>query len=292
VTAGDAPADEDFYGRLADWLEAGVDLEALLLLPPVQKGGVGGFDPDEIPLNPPLLKGEVIPRVKIAVARDEAFCFCYPENLELLQAVGAEIVPFSPLHDPTLPPGIDGLYLPGGYPELHAEQLAQNEGLIREIREAAVAGLPVYAECGGLIYLTQGIVGADPCACPDSGEHAGSPLYRLLGIFPAVARMLPQRKALGYREVTFSRDTILGPARTVARGHEFHYSEIVMPPGIARVYHLTRADGTVLGEEGFVSGNVLGSYVHLHFGSNPQVAANFVNFCLNNRCHRGTETQR
>lgn len=251
VTAGERELEEDFYGRLADWLERHVDVDALL----GQRGQILTFDM-------PAQGQDLTPKVRIAVARDEAFCFCYPENLELLQTAGAEIVPFSPLRDASLPAGIDGLYLPGGYPELHAGRLAQNASLLRDIRDAAEAGLPVYAECGGLMLLAESI-----------DEHP------MAGIFPAVARMLPRRKALGYRQVTFTRDTVLGPAGTTARGHEFHYSEMVMPPEIARAYRLARADGTMQEDEGFVIGSVLGSYVHLHFGSNPQVPANFVASC-------------
>jgi cobyrinic acid a,c-diamide synthase len=254
LTAEETAPDEAFYGRLADWLVRHVDLEQLLVgIPP---------HPQALPSGERSAAGRVREPVRIAVARDEAFCFCYPENLELLTAAGARIVPFSPLGDRSLPAGIDGLYLPGGYPELHAEKLAGNERLLREIRDAAVAGLPVYAECGGYMLLAEAIDGRP-----------------MAGVFPTRARMLPKRKALGYRAVTFTRDTILGPAGTVARGHEFHYSEAVMPSGIPRAYRLTRADGTVLEDEGFVSGNVLGSYVHLHFGSNPQLASNFVASC-------------
>jgi cobyrinic acid a,c-diamide synthase len=204
--------------------------------------------------------------VRIAVARDEAFCFCYPENLELLEAAGAEIVPFSPLRDPALPAGIDGLYLTGGYPELHAERLVQNECLLREIRETATSGLPIYAECGGFMLLAESIDGRP-----------------MAGVFPARALMLPKRKALGYRQVTLTAASPLGPAGTVARGHEFHYSETEMPEEVARCYRLFRSDGEDLGFEGFMVHNVLGSYVHLHFGSNPQVAINFVEFCRNRK---------
>lgn len=262
VTAGEAALDDAFYDRLAGWLERHVDVEALLLPPPLQKGGRGGFDPSEIPLNPPLPKGEAKPRVRIAVARDEAFCFCYPENLELLTAAGAEIVPFSPLGDRSLPADIDGLYLPGGYPELHAERLAQNVSLLREIREAATAGLPVYAECGGFMLLAESI---------DERPMAG--------VFPARALMLTKRKALGYRQVTLTADSPLGPAGTVARGHEFHYSETEIPEEVERCYRLCNPGGEDLGPEGYRVHNVLASYVHLHFGSNPQVPANFVEGC-------------
>jgi len=200
--------------------------------------------------------------VRVAVARDEAFCFCYPENLELLQAAGAEIIPFSPLRDPALPAGIDGLYLPGGYPELHAGRLAQNESLLREIRQQAAAGLPVYAECGGFMLLAESIDGRP-----------------MAGVFPARARMLTKRKAIGYRQVTLTAKSPLGPAGTVARGHEFHYSEMEMPEEVARCYRLFRPGGEDLGCEGFRVHNVLGSYIHLHFGSNPQVPVNFVESC-------------
>ncbi|HXV19959.1 MAG TPA: cobyrinate a,c-diamide synthase [Desulfuromonadales bacterium] len=258
VTAGETEPDEDFYGRLADWLEGHVDVEALVLPPPLPKQArcqVYTFDKTGKCVD-------LTPKVRIAVARDEAFCFCYPENLELLEAAGAEIVPFSPLHDQALPAGTDGLYLPGGYPELHAGRLAQNVGLLREIREAAVAGLPVYAECGGFMLLAESIDGRS-----------------MAGVFPARVRMLTKRKALGYRQVTFARDTILGPAGTVARGHEFHYSETEMPVEVARCYRLFRPGGEDLGPEGYRVHNVLGSYVHLHFGSNPGLAAAFVENC-------------
>jgi cobyrinic acid a,c-diamide synthase len=260
VTAGETSPDETFSERLADWLEGHVDLDGLV----GQRGQVLTFDR-------PVKGQNLTPRVRIAVARDEAFCFCYPENLELLQAAGAEIVPFSPLHDPALPAGIDGLYLPGGYPELHAERLAQNESLLREIREAATTGLPVYAECGGFMLLAESIDGRS-----------------MAGVFPARSLMLTKRKALGYREVTLMADSPLGPVGTVTRGHEFHYSEMELPEAVARTYRLRRPGDEDLGFEGYRVHNVLGSYVHLHFGSNPQVAANFVNFCLNNRCHGDT----
>jgi len=149
--------------------------------------------------------------VSIAVARDEAFCFVYEDNLRLLRQAGAEIVEFSPLKDSSLPQGIGGMYLPGGYPELHAEALAANVPVKTAIREAVEKGMPLYAECGGFIYLTRGL----------EGEAQAS----FAGIFPVSTRMLPRRKALGYREVEFLADSVIGPKGTVARGHEFHYSE-------------------------------------------------------------------
>lgn len=259
VTAEDAGCDGAFFERLADWVEAHVDLDALL--------GVAAPHPA---CWQTFLEGEgkqvkAGSPVRLAVARDAAFCFYYPDNLELLEAAGAELVFFSPLADEQLPAGIDGLYLGGGYPELHAAGLAGNAGLRQQIHAAATAGLTIYAECGGFMYLSEAI-----------------DQQPMVGVFPARARMLPRRRALGYREVTLSAASPLGPAGTWARGHEFHYSEMELPDSIPRCYQLTRRQGEAAGEEGYRLGNVLGSYVHLHFGSNPQLAKHFVEFCRNN----------
>jgi cobyrinic acid a,c-diamide synthase len=212
------------------------------------------------------VRGEVN-RVRIGVARDAAFCFCYPDNLERLERAGAELVVFSPLAE-ELPAGLAGLYLPGGYPELHVGRLAANRKLLTGLRNTTAAGMPVYAECGGLLLLAGSLDGV-----------------QLAGIFPAAARLLPRRRALGYREVTTTTETLLGPAGTVARGHEFHYSELAMPPEISRVYQVTDRNGEACGPEGYLHDNVLGSYVHLHFASNPQLAEHFVASCRSWRDH-------
>lgn len=217
--------------------------------------------------------------VRVAVARDAAFCFVYEDNLRLLREAGAELVAFSPLWDEQLPADIAGLYLPGGYPEVFADTLAANGAMKAAIREAIDAGLPAFAECGGFIYLTQGIVGADPCVCPEQGVPACSPLHEFVGIFPVTARMLSRRKALGYREIETVDDSIIGSRGTAARGHEFHYSEMgVMPSQVERLYHVRR-QGVELGHEGFRYRNCLASYIHLHFGSCPDMAKAFVENC-------------
>jgi cobyrinic acid a,c-diamide synthase len=211
------------------------------------------------------------------VARDRAFCFYYPENLELLEKFGAELVPFSPLTDRELPAGLDGVYLGGGYPELYAEQLSANEGLKQALQQGAAGGLPIYAECGGLMYLALEILDLEGRAHP------------MAGVFPFTVRMLPRLKALGYREVTLMAPGLLGPAGTTARGHEFHYSEIVgEPDGVPRLYRLTPRRGGTGVSEGYSEKNVLASYVHLHFGSNPEVARHLVASCreYKNSCQR------
>jgi cobyrinic acid a,c-diamide synthase len=208
--------------------------------------------------------------VRLGVARDAAFCFVYDNNLRLLAEAGAELVEFSPLADGALPPDLGGVYLPGGYPEIFAEALAANSGMKAALRTAINAGLPVYAECGGFIYLSQGVVGQ---------AETGDILHEFVGIFPATTRMLPRRKALGYREVEIRVDSPIGPKGLVARGHEFHYSEMAeLPPTVERLYRVSKGQSE-LGTEGYRYKNCLASYIHLHFGSNPQLATAFVENC-------------
>jgi len=209
-------------------------------------------------------------KVRIAVARDAAFCFVYETNLQLFAAAGAELVEFSPLADSTLPAGVAGIYLPGGYPETHAAALSANSTMKESIRAAVESGMPVYAECGGFIYLTAGI--SDSAGKPD-------PQRSFVGIFPVTATMLAQRKALGYREIMLREECILGRKGDTARGHEFHYSEMAaIPPEFERLYQVSKMQHD-LGTEGYRYKNCLASYIHLHFGSNPGMAAAFVASC-------------
>nr|WP_240731966.1 hypothetical protein [Geobacter sp. FeAm09] len=206
--------------------------------------------------------------VRIAVARDAAFCFVYEDNLRLLREAGAEIVPFSPLADERLPADVQGIYLPGGYPELYAERLAANSAMKAAVGAAVEAGMPVYAECGGFIYLTRGM---------EDGE--GGPPADFVGVFPVRARMLPKRKALGYRQVEFTAASGVIAAAGSARGHEFHYSEVgTMPDAVERCYRVSR-QGRELGREGYRHHNCLASYIHLHFGSNGGIAPAFTAAC-------------
>jgi len=267
ITVEDNPLPPEYLDNLADIAEQYLDLDSLAKLripprPPLQKRGTE--------TTPSLLKAgsrEILP-VRIAVASDAAFCFVYEDNLRLLREAGAEIVTFSPLNERSLPPAVSGVYLPGGYPELFAERLAANTGMIRDIRSAAERDMPMYAECGGFIYLTQGMAGPD-----------GTPLADFSGLFPVRTRMLPKRKALGYRQVNYAADTFMAAADESARGHEFHYSEIgEMSDDIDRCYRVTR-QGLDLGTEGYRIRNCLASYIHLHFGSNPHIAPAFVAAC-------------
>jgi cobyrinic acid a,c-diamide synthase len=279
VTAEEKPLSGEFLERLADLIEQHVDVETIRAI----RGQVLTFDRV---VHPVKCQDPTPPFVRVAVARDEAFCFIYEDNLRLLREAGAEIVEFSPLHDDRLPEEIDGLYLPGGYPEIHADQLTANAAMKEAIRDAVLTDMPVYAECGGFVYLTEGLRGQ--FLASDRRDHPAKcqTLTPFVGIFPVAARMLPRRKALGYREVEFTEDCVISTAGSVARGHEFHYSEMEdMPSSIQRVYRVRR-QGTVLGLEGFRIRNCLASYVHLHFGSCPDIPQRFVQSCRENHTSR------
>jgi cobyrinic acid a,c-diamide synthase len=200
------------------------------------------------------------PRKRLAVARDEAFCFYYQDNFDLLEQAGLELVFFSPLHDQALPPDICGVYLGGGYPELFGAALAANTGMRKALKKWSEGGGILYGECGGFMYLTEGIV-----------DHDGN-FYAMVGVFPVRSRMAKRLRSLGYRQATLVDDSLWGGKGDVLRGHEFHYSEIdEMAAEIERVYVLQ--DGRT---EGFQIGNTLGGYLHLHFGGTPAAVTWFV----------------
>src|SRR3990172_1512788 len=204
---------------------------------------------------------------RIAVALDNAFCFYYQENLDMLKELGAELVFFSPLKDKKLPAGINGIYLGGGYPELYARRLEANKALSKEIKLIADSGLPIYAECGGLMYLGKGL------------KDFKGKKYEMVGIFPWVSKMLEKRKSLGYREVKVVDCQFLKKGHKI-RGHEYHYSEIDEPPQkIKRCYQLTPHTSRLTASEGYLCKNTLASYIHLHFASNPKFAEGFVRAC-------------
>lgn len=210
-------------------------------------------------------------RVTIGVARDPAFHFYYEENLELLRALGAELVEFSPLEDARLPERLDGLYLGGGFPEIFAERLARNVSLRRGIRRAIERGLPTYAECGGLMYLAERISDADGKA------HA------MVGALPGSIRMTNRLQHFGYATLIPRRNSILAKARDSIKGHEFHYSvwDHQVPPSQAAYTVVQRRGERRL--EGFARANLLASYVHVHFLTNPRWAKGFIASALRMR---------
>jgi cobyrinic acid a,c-diamide synthase len=239
----------DYVDQLADLIEHHLDLDALLANSRTER------------LPAPTETHPQSRRVRVAIARDEAFCFYYADNLELLEQAGAELVPFSPIGDP-LPDNIDGIYLGGGYPELHAQQLADNKATREAIRQFAATGKPIYAECGGLMYLAQTLE-------LDGKSHPMS------GVLPFSTKM-PAGLTISYVEIT-TTGGILGTGQT-ARGHLFHHSAITGQPNGAHSYRLATNHGDTI-EEGYTVSNVLASYAHLHFASNPALATAFVDRC-------------
>ncbi|MGB8014132.1 MAG: cobyrinate a,c-diamide synthase [Terriglobales bacterium] len=203
-------------------------------------------------------------RVRIGVARDKAFSFYYEDNLDLLRENGAEIVPFSPLADREFPQNLDGLYMGGGYPELYADALSRNAAMCAGIRAFVEAGKPVYAECGGMIYLGRALTTLD-------GRN-----FTMAGALPLEFEMTRRLVHFGYVDVTFVEDCLLGEKGAHVRGHSFHCSRLrasaAMPTAYRVKYSLSGRDEL----EGFHSKNVLASYVHLHFRGNPTLAASLV----------------
>lgn len=199
------------------------------------------------------------PHVRIGVAYDTAFCFYYSENLELLESEGAELVRFSPIRDRALPE-IDMLYLGGGYPELHGEALANNSAMRGAIRDFAERGGTIYAECGGLMYLTQAI-----------RDFEGRS-HEMVGLFPAEAVMRKPGLTLGYREVELTRPCVIGQPGLKMRGHEFHYSSLVSKEPLDYACAVTDAKEQPRSPDGLVRGNTVALYAHLHFSSQPAVA--------------------
>ena len=191
-------------------------------------------------------------RVRVAVARGPAFSFHYAENLELLEAAGAELVDIDPLVDEELPAGTAGLVLAGGFPEVYGEELSANEPLRAAVAAFARDGGAVLAECGGLLYLSRELDGR-----------------RMCGVLPARARMT-DRLVLGYRQATAATSHPAWPVGTSVRGHEFHYSRLEPEAGKAPAWRLGER------REGYVAGGIHAGYLHTHWAATPEVATRFV----------------
>jgi len=265
------PGDSPDFGRaaaaLAAAVEAHVDLDALIALAneAPEPGPTG-------PMAPPTEGAGATAAGRrplcVAVARDAAFSFYYEDNFDAMRDMGLEPVFFSPLADSALPPGITGLYLGGGYPELHASALGRNDAMRDSIRRAASAGLPVFSECGGYLYLLESL------------EDLEGRIHPGCGILPGRARMETRLAALGYREGRTQRASVLGPAGTALSGHVFHFSTVegaegilaLWPPAVPRPARAPELDGSA-------RGSVFGSYLHLHFAKNPEALANFAAAC-------------
>ena len=256
------PAEENEthgFDALVECVERSVDLDALLKI----AAGAPNLEFSSRPAAPAAER-----RAVIGVARDKAFSFYYPESLAELERAGARLVFFSPLNDERLPDA-DGLIFGGGFPEMFAARLAANGAMKSELAAAARLGMPIYAECGGYMYLTRSLTDFD-------GRE-----FAMAGLIPAACRMNPRLQTVGYVEATALRDSVLCPAGTVARGHEFHFSSAQPDAGTEAdaAWRFVKKRAGASYAAGYASANVLASYLHLHFAGNPQLARNFVDVC-------------
>lgn len=248
--------------RIIDHVDGNVDLEAMLGL---SRGATAVVEPRPaatVAPAAPVLPGQS--RIRLAVARDEAFSFYYLDSLEALEAAGAELIYFSPLHDPELP-ACDGLYLGGGYPEIFAAGLEANASMRVSLAAAVGDGLPVYAECGGLVYLCREL-------------EVDGRRRKLVGALPLAARMTGSRQALGYVEAEARTDNLMFASGERVRGHEFHWSAIDwQEENLAYDCFSSREPGGRV--DGFSAGNLLASYVHINFAGNPRAAERLIEAC-------------
>ena len=258
VTAAEVADLREKLHRLAAEAEKTLDLDALLQL--AQTAPALSFTPPPLP-EP----GEA---VRIGVARDRAFCFYYEDSLGLLTKLGAELVPFSPLHDARLPENLHGLYLGGGYPELYAKRLAENASMRESVRAAVMGGLPCIAECGGFMYLTERI--------------ADEPMA---GVLPGGCRDMGRLTRFGYVTLTARRENLLCRAGETIAAHEFHHWDADDPGG----------DFTAARPNGrswpcvFANETLYAGYPHFHFYANPSFAARFLDVCRKEK-HRHART--
>ncbi len=245
--------------RIGQSVAAQVDIDPLLTLAKTAAPVHGSF-------FSALPKGK---SVCVALANDEAFSFYYPESIAVLEAMGAKIAPFSPLHDARLPKGCAGIFLGGGFPEMFAAKLSANEAMRRALLEAIGQGLPVYAECGGLMYLTRRIRGF------------GGESYPMVGAVPAVCNMEKKLQTVGYIEAEALRDNLLCRAGEKLRGHEFHFSTLEPEEqgNFPWAFRFEKKRVRKIYPSGFAKGNLLASYLHIHFAGNVGAAERFLNVC-------------
>lgn len=256
VPMAETPAAEEFFNKLITQVERTVDLDMIAAI-------AGKAIPQKVSSS--LFPEEKqTKQVRIAVARDRAFSFYYQDNLDLLESWGAELVPFSPLNDEVLPQDIDGIYLGGGFPEMYARDLAQNSSMLASVKHASESGLPVYAECGGLMYLGGSVRDLDGQDFPMAGALSISSYIQGTSLI------------LGYRTVRALADSPILECGKEIRGHEFHWSRIDREPQKEEAaYMILEQDRP----EGFLKGNLLASYIHLHFAGRKGLAHHFISFC-------------
>ena len=203
--------------------------------------------------------------VTLAVARDSAFCFYYQDDIDLFEALGAKIIEFSPLNDSSLPDGIDGIFMGGGFPEMFADRLMKNESMINSILEAHKQGIVIYGECGGMMYLLEKLIDCE-------GRS-----FKMGGVLNGTSRMEKRRQGLGYVVVDATSDNVICNNGDTFRAHEFHWSKLQnISDSTIFAYNTRKSNGKRTGVDGICKRNVLASYTHIHFSSNPDLAENIL----------------
>ncbi|WP_340820812.1 Ni-sirohydrochlorin a,c-diamide synthase [Methanolobus sp. WCC4] len=257
-------------------VKEGIQVDRLLEManaaPGLERPSKTVFTPRELEGEPPV----------IGVALDEAFNFYYHDNLELLEMAGAEIKYFSPIHDSKLP-DVDGLYLGGGYPELFAAELENNVSMREDVLDASRSGMPIYAECGGLMYLTEklstGVKGQGAHHMAEMPEST----HDMVGALPGHT-LMGHKRVVSYNIGSLAMDSVIGKTGNSFRGHEFHHSEVTNIPKDAKfAIKLSRGTGIIDGWDGLTVDNTLGCYAHLVASSYREFAGSFVDFVMKNR---------
>ncbi len=253
---------EERLNRIREIVEEGLDIDRILEM-------AGEAEPLPEQETDLYKKSDLGEGVRIGLALDEAFNFYYRDNLEQMELSGAEVVPFSPVHDSALPE-VDGIYIGGGYPELYARDLSENQTMLNSLQRAHDRDVPIYAECGGLMYLAR------------EREWDGE-RHEMSGLVPGKTRR-GNIRVVSYVHGRLAETCVLGPAGSKIMGHEFHHSEMVMDEDVKYAVRLERGTGIRGGWDGVVEGNMVASYAHIHSASYRGFPAEFIAAC---KKHKG-----
>ncbi len=262
VTADEIKDIKDRIKRLTDKLSDTIDFDKILLL-------AGQAEPLSVSEESSYIdkKG----KISIAVAQDEAFCFIYKDNLELLKKAGAELYSFSPLRDKFLPENIDGLLLCGGYPELYAKKLSQNTSLLCDIKKAIEGGMPTIAECGGFMYLHETM------------EDMEGIDYPMVGVIPGRCFKTKHLQRFGYVYLKGREENLTTGKQEVIKAHEFHYWD---SESAGQDFHAVKPDGSREWDCVHANKNLYAGFPHLYFPGNTSIAKRFVDRCMHNRLNK------